>query len=499
MEAQALVPLLLTLAVPVLVLLAISQLLDSRTRQQRSRRPLQTTPLKNVVINDPAVVRRMLIDHADAFSNRPKAAFPENFGGTHSINSVPYGPTWRALRGNLIAGIFHATRLGVLAPLQREAVEGLVAGLSSSITGRRCSAEAVVVRDHLHAAVFTLVARMCLGDKVGERDVHTLEREVGSLLLTFVKDSALAGSMSARLLHWRRWRRYSSIFSRLSKLILPIIAARQRRSQHGTGGIRCYVDSLLDLRVPNNDADAGSAAATTTGSKRPLTDREMVRLVFEFLGANTVSVVSCVEWTLAHLVIHPEVQDKLHNEITSGSHDHDLISGDRLRRLPYLRAAILESLRLHLPVSLILRNVDAYDLAVLGGGGAPAAPADEGGTRPVCVIINVGKVGRDRSMWTDPSEFCPERFLAGGKAEGVGPMAGPKEIRMLPFGAGRWYYPGIEVAMIHVGYFLTALVRDFEWALPVDGHSIDLTEKHGFFMLMKTPLRARVTPRHHMC
>ncbi|WVZ83215.1 hypothetical protein U9M48_030385 [Paspalum notatum var. saurae] len=475
MEAQALVRLLLTLAVPVLVLLAISQLLDSRTRQQRSRRPLQTTPLKNVVINDPAVVRRMLIDHADAFSNRPKAAFPENFGGTHSINSVPYGPTWRALRGNLIAGIFHATRLGVLAPLQREAVEGLVAGLSSSITGRRCSAEAVVVRDHLHAAVFTLVARMCLGDEcpsgLNEREALALET-VATLL------RHLQPAVQAHPPHHHRQGQATTLW-------------------HGAGGIRCYVDSLLDLHVPNNNDDV--ATMTATGSKRPLTDREMVRLVFEFLGANTVSVVSCVEWTLAHLVIHPEVQDKLHHEITSGSHDHDLISGDRLRRLPYLHAAILESLRLHPPVSLILRNVDAYDLAVLGGGGAPATPADEGGTRPVCVIINVGKVGRDRSVWTDPSEFCPERFLASGEAQGVGPMAGPKEIRMLPFGAGRRYCPGVEVAMIHVGYFLAALVRDFEWALPVDGHSIDLTEKHGFFMLMKTPLRARVTPRHHVC
>ncbi|KAJ1257076.1 hypothetical protein BS78_K221500, partial [Paspalum vaginatum] len=473
-------------------MLAISHLLllgSSTTRWRRSRRPVLTPPLTNVVINDPAVLRRLLVDHADAFSSRPTPPFPEDFGGTHSINSVPYGSTWRALRGNLIASIFHPTRLGVLAPLQRDAVKGLIAGLSSSITGWRGS-EVVVVRDRLHGAVFGLVACMCLGDSVRDRDVRTLEREVGRFVFTFVADSALGRSTLVRLLHWRRWRRYSGIVNRLSKLILPIIAARQQSRRGGTG-IRCYVDSLVDLRVPNNDVDA--ATTTTTGSKRPLTDRELVRLVFEFLGANTVSVVSCVKWTLAHLAIRPEVQEKLHHEIiTSGS--HDLISEDRLRGLAYLRATILESLRLHPPLSVIMRNVDAHDLAACGAG-APLAAADDGGTRWVCLVVKVGEVGRNRSMWTDPKEFRPERFLAGGEAEGVGPVVGPKEIRMMPFGAGRRYCAGVEVAMLHVGYFLAALVRDFEWALPVDGHSIDLTEKHGFFMVMKTPLRARVTPR----
>jgi len=38
-------------------------------------------------------------------------------------------------------------------------------------------------------------------------------------------------------------------------------------------------------------------------------------------------------------------------------------------------------------------------------------------------------------------KFYPERFLAGGEAEGVGPVPGPKEIRMLPFRAGRRYHP----------------------------------------------------------
>jgi hypothetical protein len=128
------------------------------------------------------------------------------------------------------------------------------------------------------------------------------------------------------------------------KLVHPIIAARKQSRRTttygGSTGIRSYVDSLLDLQIP--DISENNGDTTTTGTKRrPLTDKEMVKLVFEFLGTNTESVVSCVEWTLAHLVIDPEVQKKLHREITGIQQDYNgiVVSEERLHRLPYLRGA----------------------------------------------------------------------------------------------------------------------------------------------------------------
>ncbi|WVZ83171.1 hypothetical protein U9M48_030344 [Paspalum notatum var. saurae] len=77
----------------------------------------------------------------------------------------------------------------------------------------------------------------------------------------------------------------------------------------------------------------------------------------------------------------------------------------------------------------------------------------------------------------------------------MGAVLGPKEIRMLPFGAGRRYCPGAELGMAHVGYFVAALLREFEWTLPVHIHAIDLSENSNFIAMMKTPLKARITPR----
>lgn len=100
-------------------------------------------------------------------------------------------------------------------------------------------------------------------------------------------------------------------------------------------------------------------------TRRPLTDDEKVTLVWEFLDAGTETVVSCVEWALAHLVNQPEVQKKLRHEIT-GDHGDGAVSEERLRHLPYLRAVILESLRLHPPVPVMEREVGAEGAATMG-------------------------------------------------------------------------------------------------------------------------------------
>nr|XP_034570000.1 cytochrome P450 89A2-like [Setaria viridis] len=291
----------------------------------------------------------MLVDHADVFSNRPLAPFPVDYDAgrrrpSHSmINIVPHGPLWRALRCNL--------------SLHRDAVEDLVAGLSAQGQGG-----GVLLRDAVHTAVHTISVRMCFGDGVVTRDdVRAMQDTLREFFDNIVEARGLAASRVARLLHWRQWQHFGGTFDRLIGLFLPLVAARQRRrSQCGYGGggdddggtIRPYVDSLLDLRVPDDDVD---------GARRPLTDHEMASLVWEFVSAATETAVACVEWKLAHLVADPELQDNLHREIADADQGDGAISDERLRDLPYLRAVIQESLRLHPPVPFIVRDVGAED------------------------------------------------------------------------------------------------------------------------------------------
>uniref|UniRef100_A0ACD5T6X2 Uncharacterized protein n=1 Tax=Avena sativa TaxID=4498 RepID=A0ACD5T6X2_AVESA len=153
--------------------------------------------------------------------------------------------------------------------------------------------------------------------------------------------------------------------------------------------------------------------------------------------------------------------------------------------MPYLRAVVLESLRMHPPSPFVTRGV--HDDLASGGS--------IGRLRKKLVVM-VQDIGRHGSVWTDPDQFSPERFLPGGEAEDVSHMPGRNgrdEMRMMPFGGGRRFCPGYSLALVRVKFFLAGLVRHFELAPPSCG--VDLTARLAFNNLMKKPLRARVTPR----
>ncbi|TKW01175.1 hypothetical protein SEVIR_8G162200v4 [Setaria viridis] len=464
--------------------------------RRRSRHVHTTRPIPVIEVGDPDVARGLIIDHADFFSNHPNAALAVDFDAgqpkTESITTAPYGPLWSALRRNLTVNILHPSRLGHhVVPIQRDAAEALVADLSTRAAG---AGEEVVIREVVYAAVFATVARLCFGDGVGEREVAVMRRTLHEFFHSNVDTMLLARSRLARLVRWRQWRYLVGTRRRLAEVFGPVVAARgqSRRSNGGDGSFSSYLDSLLDLRVPTNDADE-IAGSESLGTRRALRDDEVVRLVWEFLGSSTQSVVACVEWTLARLVTEPEVQKKLYHElIAAGDHCKGQVSDERLQDLPYLRAVILESLRLHPPLPSIVREVGPDGAAAAG---APPPPPPDG--TPMWFVFNAERIGRDWKAWTDPDQFRPERFLAGGEGEDVSPVPGPKKIKMMPFGAGRRHCPGVGLSMIQVGCFIAALVREFEWGPPADGGGgVDLTGINALFVrVMASPLRARVTPR----
>ncbi|VAH40296.1 unnamed protein product [Triticum turgidum subsp. durum] len=312
--------------------------------------------------------------------------------------------------------------------------------------------------------MFSVVARLCFGDVVDEDHVRAMRQVIQcfQLAIGLVKPFSATGSVMEKLVEWRWLRRLFAIDVRLKELFLPPIEAWRRAVRsprpRDDNGRRPYVESLIDLRVPNED-----------GGRRALRD------------AGTGTVVASLEWALAHLVDKPEVQEKLHGEVDDGEVSRAGAG------MPYLHAVVLETLRLHPPLPVIPRHVHDDAVGVLAGGMAVPPPVGD-----FYVNFSAGDIGRDSKIWSEPNEFRPERFLTGGEGEGVGPLPGPKQIRMMPFGAGHRFCPGVGMAMVNMKCFLAALVREFEWAPPTGTDTVDLTELDSFFKVMKKPLSAWV-------
>ena len=64
----------------------------------------------------------------------------------------------------------------------------------------------------------------------------------------------------------------------------------------------------------------------------------------------------------------------------------------------------------------------------------------------------------------------------------------------MPFGAGRRICPGLNLALLHLEYFVANFVWYLEWSAP-DDIPVDLSEKVEFSVVMKNPLFAHISPR----
>lgn len=260
-------------------------------------------------------------------------------------------------------------------------------------------------------------------------------------------------------------------------MLVPLIRARKQAREEGrlSGedySVVSYVDTLLELELPEE--------------KRKLNEAEIVSLCSEFLNAGTDTTSTALQWIMANLVKYPHVQNRVVEEIREvvGGGEEKEVKEEDLQKLPYLKAVILEGLRRHPPGHFVLPHAVTEDV-VLNGYLVP-----KNGT----VNFMVAEMGWDPKVWEDPMAFKPERFLENdGEVEGFD-ITGRKEIKMIPFGAGRRICPGYNLALLHLEYFVANLVWNFDWEVP-EGGSVDLSEKQEFTIVMKNPLQVHLSPR----
>lgn len=195
--------------------------------------------------------------------------------------------------------------------------------------------------------------------------------------------------------------------------------------------------------------------------------------------ATVDTISSTIEWAMAELLQHPDTISKLQEELRRVLGSQALVEHPDVDRLPYLRAAIRETLRLH-PVVPLVPN-EAEETVQIHGRAVP---------KGCTVLVNLWAVHRDAAAWPEPDRFKPERFLLL-RPEEAG-FLGTTEFELIPFSAGRRFCLGFPLATRMVHAMLGSLLHRFEWTLPreVKENGVDMAESLGLTMIMATPLQA---------
>uniref|UniRef100_A0A182SMX1 Cytochrome P450 n=1 Tax=Anopheles maculatus TaxID=74869 RepID=A0A182SMX1_9DIPT len=197
-----------------------------------------------------------------------------------------------------------------------------------------------------------------------------------------------------------------------------------------------FLDLLLNVRVDGN-------------SLSDLDIREEVD-TFMFEGHDTTT--SGIAFTFYQLAKHPEIQERLYQEI------QDVLGADfrtvpltysTLQNFPYLDMVVKESLRLLPPVSFIGRRL-VEDIEING----VTVPAGTDFTIPIYVIH------RNPAIYPDPERFDPERF-----SESNTQRRGPYDY--IPFSIGSRNCIGQRYALLEMKVAIVRMVS-FYRILPGD-------------------------------
>ncbi|XP_039128926.1 cytochrome P450 89A2-like [Dioscorea cayenensis subsp. rotundata] len=438
-----------------------------------------------IFISDRQITYDALITRGAVFADRPPAipttgVFTSN---QHTINSAHYGPLWRLLRRNLISEILHSSRVKLFSNGRQWVLNILISKIRASAETN--NSIVLDFKENIQFSMFCLLVLMCFGEKLDEKAIRDIETATRNFLLYSLKLSVLAFFPTlSKLIYRKRWNTAINLLQKQKDIIIPLIRTREKHKekQNKQGWsddnekerfVYSYLDSLLDIKL-------------TEEGNRKLTDDELSNICSEFLNAGTDTTATSLEWIMANLVKHQEIQAKLFDEIQGvvESTEAEEVKEEELQRMPYLKAVVLEGLRRHPPGRFLLPHSVAEDV-MLNGYVIP---------KGVTINFMVADLGRDDKVWDKPMEFRPERFMEGGEGEGVD-ITGSKEINMIPFGAGRRICPGFGLALLHLEYFVANLIKNFEWKA-IEKEEVDLiSEKPEFTVVMKNSLRARITPR----
>ena len=262
------------------------------------------------------------------------------------------------------------------------------------------------LQPEMEAIAFATIVRMALGAEDGER-VDRLRELFGRMMDLCESPFTLLPEFRREAGGLSPYGRLMRVLAELDEIVYAEIGERRRLRQEDRG------EDLLSLLVAARGADG-----------TPMTDREIRDELVTMLMAGQETTTSALAWAFERLARHPRVAERLAEEIESGDET-------------YLDAVIKEVLRQRPPIPVMVRKLRADQR--VGGYHCPSGWV---------LMPSIYLVHREPSVYPDPDEFRPERFLDDP----------PPGHAWIPFGGGSRRCLGANLAEFELRVVLRTVV-----------------------------------------
>ncbi|KAH9626670.1 hypothetical protein KSS87_010378 [Heliosperma pusillum] len=402
--------------------------------------------------------------HSSNFADRPIKESAYSLMFSRAIGFAPYGVYWRTLRRVASTHLFSPKQIKASETQRFDIASDMCAVFGAKTGGFK-------VREVLRLASLSNMMGSVFGKKyglIGEPDSEIME----------LKEMVSEGYDLLGMLNWGdhlSWLsdfdlqkirfRCSQLVPKVNRFVGRVIEEHRADPIHTN---QDFVDVLLSLQ----------------GSDK-LPDSDMIAVLWEMIFRGTDTVAVLIEWVLARVVLHPEVQSKVRDELDKVIGRSRAVTESDITSLVYLTAMIKEVLRLHPPGPLLSWARLAIEDTTVDGYHVPAGTT---------AMVDMFAIARDPEVWPEPDKFDPSRFLVSGSEVEFSVLG--SDLRLAPFGSGRRACPGKALGMATVTFWVAHLLHEYEWMAHGSGDgTVDLSEVLKLSCEMAHPLTVDVRCR----
>ncbi|KDP39254.1 hypothetical protein JCGZ_01011 [Jatropha curcas] len=418
---------------------------------------LKLGEVSTVIVSSPEIAKQVLKTHDLDFAERPPNLAPKiiSYDSTHIVFS-PYGAYWRQLRKICTMELLSPKRVQSFRFIREDEVLNLIKTISS------LEGSLINISEMIFSLTYGITSRAAFGKKYEDQETFIQ-------VITEVSKIAAGFSVADLYPSIKFLEQASGLRPKLGKLhekadgILERIVKEHRNKMNRSEEIQeddDLVDVLLELQE-HGDLEF------------PLSDDNIKTVILDMFSAGSETSSTTVEWAMSEMLKNPRILEKAQNEVRQVYKNKGTVDETSIHELKYLNSIIKETLRLHPPLPLIPRESRArveiigYDIPI-----------------KTKVLVNAWAIGRDPKNWTEPENFCPERFLDNAISyKGT-------DFEFIPFGSGRRICPGISFALPNIELPLAQLLYHFDWKLGngMKNEDLDMTEGYGLTIRRKQDL-----------
>ncbi|WRX30162.1 Cytochrome P450 - like 10 [Theobroma cacao] len=312
-----------------------------------------------LVVSNSEIAKQCLTTNDKASATRPKLTAMEILGYNNSIIAfAPYGPYWRQVRKFVNIELLSNHRLDMLKHVLDSEVKSSLQQLYQLCGKKRTNSDEVLVdmQRWFKDVSLNLILRIIVGKRIPNSSEGGETVKWKKSLDDFIQPSGkIVVSDALPFLRWLDIGGEKKLMKKIAKELDQVVEGWLQEHKHKT-------------------------------------------------AEDTITIA--MTWALSLLLNNRDTLKKVQQELdTQVGKDRLLVTESDTKNLVYLQSVIKETFRLYPPLPLSVIH-EAIEDCTVNGYHVSAGP---------WLILNLHKIHRDPTVWSNPCEFRPERFLTPTK------------------------------------------------------------------------------------